>query len=114
MWRKVKRICSPMWLPLSHSAEPNAKASALARNCKQRTNMKLVEQHVIKRGEPRYQRIDEADFASKNLGNAANCLVRQSFISQGVYLNNAAVFHLVKDQDAYQALPREVSNQALI
>jgi len=29
--------------------------------------MQLVEQHVVKRGDPRYQRIDEAAFASKNL-----------------------------------------------
>jgi hypothetical protein len=37
--------------------------------------MKLVEQHVIKRTDPRYQRIDEAAFASKNLWNAAKCAV---------------------------------------
>ena len=45
--------------------------------------MKLVEQHVIKRGDPRYQRLDAAAFASKNLWNAANYLVRQSFIFVG-------------------------------
>jgi putative transposase len=46
--------------------------------------MKLVEQHVIKRGDPRYPRLDTAAFTSKNLWNAANYLVRQSFIFQGV------------------------------
>jgi putative transposase len=76
--------------------------------------MKLVEQHVIKRGDPRYPRLDTAAFASKNLWNAANYLVRQSFIFQGVYLNNTAVFHLIKTHEAYQALPRKVSNQVLI
>ena len=76
--------------------------------------MKLVEQHVIKRGDPRYQRLDAAAFASKNLWNAANYLVRQSFIFQGAYLNNTAVFHLIKEHEAYQALPRKVSNQVLI
>ena len=76
--------------------------------------MKLVEQHVITRRDPRYQRIDAAALASKNLWNVANYLVRQSFIFQGVYLNNTAVFHLVKGQEAYQALPRKVSNQDLI
>ena len=54
--------------------------------------MKLVEQHVIKRSDPRYQRIDSAAFKAKNLWNAANYLVRQSFILHGVYLNNTAVF----------------------
>jgi putative transposase len=76
--------------------------------------MKLVEQHVIKRTDPRYQRLDTAAFASKNLWNAANYLVRQSFIFQGVYLNNTAVFHLMKEHEAYQALPRKVSNQVLL
>ena len=65
--------------------------------------MKLVEQHVIKRGDPRYPRLDAAAFASKNLWNAANYLVRQSFIFGGVYLNNTAVFHLIKTHEAYQA-----------
>src|SRR6185312_1945206 len=96
------------------SAEPNAQQHALCRNCKERANMKLVEQHVIKRDDPRYQRIDAAAFASKNLWNAANYLVRQSFMFQGVYLNNTAVFHLMKDHEAYRALPRKVSNQVLI
>ena len=76
--------------------------------------MKLVEQHVINRSDPRYPRLDEATFASKNLWNAANYLVRQSFIFQGVYLNNTAVFHLIKEHAAYQALPRKVSNQVLL
>jgi putative transposase len=76
--------------------------------------MQLVEQHVIKRTDPRYQRLDTAAFASKNLWNAANYLVRQSFIFQGVYLNNSAVFHLMKEHEAYQALPRKVSNQVLL
>lgn len=76
--------------------------------------MKLVEQHIIKRTDPRFQRIDEAAFASKNLWNAANYLVRQSFIFEGKYLNTVAVFHQIKPHEAYQALPRKVSNQVLI
>src|SRR5258707_4368659 len=53
-------------------------------------------------------------FASKNLWNLANYFVRQSFIFEHTYLNNTAVYHLVKSSDAYQALPRKVSNQVLI
>jgi Probable transposase len=52
--------------------------------------MRLVEQHVIKRGDPRYQRLDQAAFVSKYLWNAANYLARQSFIIMGVYLNKTA------------------------
>src|SRR5438105_1708652 len=75
--------------------------------------MQLVEQHIISKGDPRFQRIDEMAFASKNLWNLANYYVRQSFIFEHIYLNNA-VYHLVKSSDAYQALPRKVSNQVLI
>jgi hypothetical protein len=49
--------------------------------------MQLVEQHVIKQTDARYEIIDQAAFASKNLYNAANYEVRQSYIKQGVYLN---------------------------
>jgi putative transposase len=76
--------------------------------------MQLVEQHVIKGHDPRYHKIDEAAFASKNLWNAANYLVRQSVIFQGTYLDNTAVFHRIKSHEAYQALPRKVSNQVLL
>jgi hypothetical protein len=47
------------------------------------SSMQLVEQHVIARGDARYRPIDAAAFASKNLWNAANYLVRQSFIKDG-------------------------------
>src|SRR6266702_4676252 len=76
--------------------------------------MKLVEQHVIKRSDPRYARLDEAAFASKNLWNLANYHVRQAFILEHSYLDNTAVYHLVKSSDAYRALPAKVSNQVLI
>lgn len=76
--------------------------------------MQLVEQHVIARSDQRYPAIDVAAFASKNLWNAANYLVRQAFIHEGVYLNNVAIYHLIKGHAAYQALPRKVSNQALL
>ncbi|HEX9414848.1 MAG TPA: transposase [Ktedonobacterales bacterium] len=75
--------------------------------------MRLVEQHLIRDSDPRYAAIDRAAFASKNLYNAANYIVRQSFIHEGVYLNFAAVFHLIKHHEAYCALPRKVSNDVL-
>ena len=75
--------------------------------------MQLVEQHVIKRGDPRWQKIDEAAFASKNLYNAANYIVRQSFIFDHIYLDNVKVFHLIKHTPAYKALPAKVSNDIL-
>jgi putative transposase len=76
--------------------------------------MQLVEQHIISKGDPRFHGIDEMAFASKNLWNLANYYVRQSFMFEHIYLNSAAVYHLVKSSVAYQALPRKVSNQVLI
>ncbi len=76
--------------------------------------MQLVEQHIISKSDSRFQRIDEMAIASKNLWNLANYYVRQSFIFEHIYLNNTAVYHLVKSSDAYQALPHKVSNQVLI
>jgi len=75
--------------------------------------MRLVEQHIISQNDERWQAIDAAAFASKNLYNAANYLIRQSFIHEGVYLNYAAIFHQIKTHEAYQALPRKVSNDVL-
>ena len=75
--------------------------------------MQLVEQHVIDRNDSRYEAIDRASFASKNLYNAALYLVRQSFIHQGVYIGYAEIYHLIKNHEAYSALPRKVSNDVL-
>jgi putative transposase len=75
--------------------------------------MQLVEQHVLRDTDPRYPAIDRAAFASKNLYNAANYVVRQAFIHEGVYLNVAAVYHQIKEHEAYCALPRKVSNDVL-
>src|ERR1051326_9588080 len=53
-------------------------------------------------------------FASKNLWNMANYQVRQSFLFEQHYLNNAALFHVLKETEAYRALPSKVANQVLL
>src|SRR5947209_5692044 len=75
--------------------------------------MQLVERHVIRKTDSRYQAIDAAAFASKNLYNLANYHMRQAFIQTGRYLGYAEVYHLVKHEPAYCALPRKVSNDVL-
>jgi putative transposase len=75
--------------------------------------MHLVEQHVIKPTDSRYQAIDQAAFASKNLYNAANYIIRQSFIHEGVYLCYEEMHARMKSHDASKALPRKVSQQVL-
>jgi putative transposase len=60
-----------------------------------------------------WKQIDNLCFLSKNLYNYANYLVRQSFIFEKKYLSFNQVYHLVKGQPDYQALPRKVSQQVL-
>jgi hypothetical protein len=79
---------------------------------KERT-MRLVERHVIKRADPRFAPIDAAAFASKNLYNAANYEVRQSFIAQSVYLDYYAMHERMKTHEVYKALPAKVAQWVL-
>ncbi len=76
--------------------------------------MHLVEQTLIARRDPRFAEIDAAAFAAKNLYNASNYLIRQSFILKGIYLDYGQVFHQMKTHEAYRALPAKVSNSILI
>lgn len=75
--------------------------------------MQLVEQHIIARSDPRYSVIDEAAFKSKNLYNASNYEVRQSYILAGKYLNYNAIQKRMQSHEAYKALPAKVSQQVL-
>src|SRR5260221_338917 len=77
------------------------------------SSMQLVEQHVINRNDPRYGAIDAAAFASKNLYNAALYEVRQAFIFQGTYLNYNQMDKLMKQHEAYRALPAKVAQKVL-
>ena len=76
--------------------------------------MHLVEQHIINQTDSRFAMIDAAAFAAKNLYNAANYRVRQSFIHEGVYLNYHDMHRQMKDTEQYQALPRKVSQHVLM
>jgi putative transposase len=75
--------------------------------------MQLVEQHILTRNDSHFEAVDRAAFAAKNLYNAANYLVRQSFINDDGYLNYYAIHAQMKGHEAYQALPRKVSQQVL-
>lgn len=74
--------------------------------------MRLVEQQVIKRSDPRFAVIDTAAFKAKNLYNAALFLVRQSFIFENCYLGYEEVYHQMKAHEAYRALPTKVARAA--
>jgi len=77
--------------------------------------MQLVERHIIDRNDPRWGMIDEAAWFSKNLYNAANYLVRQTFIFEGRYLNYNAIEKRFKQRDLLpdQQLPLKAVQQVL-
>ncbi len=75
--------------------------------------MQLVEQHCIRKSDPRYSVIDEAAFKSKNLYNAALYEMRQAFIHQSIYLSYEEMDTRMQPHEAYKALPAKVSQQVL-
>ena len=76
--------------------------------------MQLTERHIIKSTEHRFALIDELAFKSKNLYNAANYVIRQSFIYGWGYINYNEMNRLMKSHQAYKALPAKVSQQILM
>lgn len=76
--------------------------------------MQLTERHIIKSTEHRFALIDELAFKSKNLYNAANYVIRQSFIYGWGYINYNEMNRLMKYHQAYKGLPAKVSQQILM
>jgi IS605 OrfB family transposase len=76
--------------------------------------MQLAERHIIKSTEHRFAPIDELAFKSKNLYNAANYVIRQSFVYGWGYINYNEMNRLMKSHQAYKVLPAKVSQQILM
>ena len=76
--------------------------------------MQLAERHIIKSTENRFVEIDELAFKSKNLYNAANYVIRQSFAYGWGYINYNEMNRLMKSHQAYKELPAKVSQQILM
>lgn len=76
--------------------------------------MKLVERHIVKSSHRFYAEIDRLCFASKNLYNYANYLIRQAFILENNYLNYHTIQKTLQGTEPYQALPAKVSQQVLM
>src|SRR5215831_15798926 len=75
--------------------------------------MRLVERHAIKRADPRFKAIDGAAFASKNLYNKALYATRQAFFQDGSSPTYPTLYHQMKDEPEYAALPRKVAQWVL-
>ena len=76
--------------------------------------MQLAQRHIIKSTEYRFAQIDEWAFKSKNLYNAANYVIRQSFVDGWSYINYNEMNRLMKSHQAYKAMPAKVSQQILM
>ena len=76
-------------------------------------SMQPVEQHIIRRSDPRFSEIDRAAFDSKNLYNAENYTLRQSFIFTGKYIPYGKLDKRMQSSPDYCALPRKVSQWVL-
>lgn len=77
--------------------------------------MKLVEQHIIKKLDERYDELDNLLFLSKNLYNAGLYAVRQHYFNTKKFLNYINLqkqFQIEKNID-YYALPTKVGQQTL-
>ena len=82
-------------------------------NLNQPIIVRQVEQHIVKQGDMNFARIDEVSFAAKNLYNLVNYHIRQAYIHHNHYLTMKEIWPIIKPTEAYQALPRKVSNQVL-
>ncbi|HEV8193452.1 MAG TPA: hypothetical protein VGP82_18470 [Ktedonobacterales bacterium] len=75
--------------------------------------MHLVEHHVITRADRRFTAIDCAAFASKNLYNKALYGTRQAYWQDGSLPTYPSLYHQIKGEPEYHALPRKVAQWVL-
>lgn len=77
--------------------------------------MILTERHIIKKGDKRYNVIDNIAFLSKNLYNSALYLCRQYYYNTGKTLNYYDLDRIFKsyNQKDYRVLPSKVAQQTL-
>lgn len=77
--------------------------------------MKLVERHIIKKLDSRYQELDKLCFLSKNLYNAGLYAVRQHYIKHKEYLSYVKIVKNFASADNvdYRSLPSKISQQTL-
>jgi IS605 OrfB family transposase len=75
--------------------------------------MRLVEQHVIARADRRFKPIDQAAFAAKNVYNKALYVTRQAFLQDGSVPSYPTLYHQMKGEPEYTALPRTVAQWVL-
>jgi len=78
--------------------------------------MKLVERHIIKKGNEQYKIIDHACFLSKNLYNAGLYHIKQEFLKSGKWIryNDMDKHFKLSNQTDYRTLTNNTSQQILM
>jgi putative transposase len=72
-----------------------------------------VEQIQIKHSHNLYDFCDELSFASKNIYNYANYIIRQEFINNNKWIRYNDLHKLLKTHETYKALPAQTAQQTL-
>ena len=77
--------------------------------------MTLVEQHIIKKSDSRFEELDNLLFLSKNLYNAGLYITRQYYFENKKFLNYQSLASIMVKEDNidYRRLPAKVSQQTL-
>ena len=75
--------------------------------------VRRVERHVLHESDAQFAAVDEASFASKDLYNASNYIVRQRFIFENTYTPYFSLYTEMKETPQYRALPAKVAQQVL-
>lgn len=75
--------------------------------------VKRVEQIQIKHGHSLFNYCDGLSFASKNLYNYANYIIRQEFINNSKWIRYNELNKMLKTHETYKALPAQTSQQTL-
>ena len=78
-------------------------------------SMRLVQQHIIKKNDPRYKELHDLCYKSKNLYNASLYTVRQYYFENKKYLPYVQLDSIFKNESNpdYRSLPTQTAQQTM-
>lgn len=76
--------------------------------------MYLVESHIISKNHALWKECDRISFVSKNLYNRCLYLLKQELETNGKMISYNSMYHLIKNEDCFKAMPNDVSKATLM
>jgi putative transposase len=76
--------------------------------------MYLIESHTITKNNSLWKECDRIAFASKNLYNRSLYLLKQELETNGKMISFNNMYHLIKNEDCFKALPSDISTATLM